>query len=237
MKLVSASREDGVPAGWVQTCSCPPGYEGDFCERCSAGFRRRVPADAAFSPCEPCSCKGGSCDPLTGDCYSADETPGERTCPEGFYRNPRLRDTCVMCPCAEGVSCSLAPGSLEPRCDRCPPGTTGESTLQAVLCPCGGNVFFLAQTSVHIGPDALHPPDTDSCCCCSVGRRPSPALITLMMIVVSPPQGLAVMSVRMVSTAILRALRAGGSPAGPVGVTVTLTSAWREAATAAAAGV
>ncbi|XP_028283140.1 laminin subunit gamma-2 [Parambassis ranga] len=125
VKLVSASREDGVPASWVQTCSCPPGYEGDFCEHCSAGFRRRVPADAAFSPCEPCSCKGGSCDPLTGDCYSADETPGERTCPEGFYRHPRQRETCVKCPCAEGVSCSLDPGSLEPRCDRCPPGTTG----------------------------------------------------------------------------------------------------------------
>ncbi|XP_056247590.1 laminin subunit gamma-2 [Seriola aureovittata] len=125
VQLVSAQRGDGVPAGWVQTCSCPAGYEGEFCERCSAGFRRRTPADGAFSPCEPCSCRGGSCDPQTGDCYSADETPGERHCPEGLYRDPWQLQTCVKCPCPEGVSCSLAAGSLEPRCDNCPTGTTG----------------------------------------------------------------------------------------------------------------
>lgn len=127
VQLVSARRGDGVPASWVQTCSCPPGYEGDFCERCSAGFRRRAPADGAFSPCEPCSCRGGSCDPQTGDCYSADETPGEQSCSEGFYQDPWQPRTCVKCPCPDGVSCSLAAGSLEPRCDRCPTGTAGRS--------------------------------------------------------------------------------------------------------------
>lgn len=125
VQLVSARRGPGVPAHWVQTCSCPPGYEGEFCERCSAGFRRRAPADGAFSPCEPCSCRGGSCDPQTGDCYSADETAGELSCSEGFYRDPWQPRTCARCPCPEGVSCSLAAGSLEPRCDPCPPGTTG----------------------------------------------------------------------------------------------------------------
>ncbi|XP_070775382.1 laminin subunit gamma-2 [Enoplosus armatus] len=125
VQLVSARRGHGVPARWVQTCSCPPGYEGEFCERCSAGFTRRIPADGAFSPCEPCSCRGGSCDPQTGDCYSADETPGEQSCSEGFYRDPWQPSSCVKCPCADGVSCSLAAGSLEPRCDRCPTGTTG----------------------------------------------------------------------------------------------------------------
>ncbi|XP_071348331.1 laminin subunit gamma-2 [Trachinotus anak] len=125
VQLVSAQRGDGVPARWVQTCSCPTGYEGEFCERCSAGFKRRNPADGAFSPCEPCSCRGGSCDPQTGDCYSADETPGERSCSEGFYRDPWQLQTCVKCPCPEGVSCSLAAGSLQPRCDQCPAGTTG----------------------------------------------------------------------------------------------------------------
>ncbi|XP_076600718.1 laminin subunit gamma-2 [Chaetodon auriga] len=125
VQLVSARRGDGVPARWVQTCSCPPGYEGDFCERCSAGFRRRGPADGAFSPCEPCSCRGGSCDPQTGDCYSADETTGELSCSEGFYRDPWQPRTCAKCPCADGVSCSLPAGSLEPRCDRCPTGSTG----------------------------------------------------------------------------------------------------------------
>ncbi|XP_034411425.1 LOW QUALITY PROTEIN: laminin subunit gamma-2 [Cyclopterus lumpus] len=125
VRLVTARRADGTPARWVQTCSCPPGYEGEFCEQCSDGFRRRTPADGAFSPCEPCSCRGGSCDPQTGDCYSADETPGELSCSKGFYRDPWPPRTCVKCPCPEGVTCSLAAGSLAPRCDRCPTGTTG----------------------------------------------------------------------------------------------------------------
>lgn len=125
VKLVSAKHGNGFPARWVQTCSCPRGYEGKFCERCSAGFRRKVPADGAFSPCEPCSCRGDNCESQTGDCYSADETPREQSCSEGFYKDPRQPGTCVKCPCLGGASCSLTAGSLEPRCDRCPPGTTG----------------------------------------------------------------------------------------------------------------
>ncbi|XP_054870473.1 laminin subunit gamma-2 [Amphiprion ocellaris] len=125
VQLVSARPSDGVPARWVQACSCPPGYDGLFCERCAAGFRRRSPAEGAFGRCERCSCTGGSCDPQTGDCYSADETPAERSCSEGFYRDPWNLDRCVQCPCPDGLSCSVPAGSLEPRCDRCPPGTTG----------------------------------------------------------------------------------------------------------------
>ncbi|KAK2822902.1 hypothetical protein Q5P01_022967 [Channa striata] len=125
VQIVSARRGDGVPARWVRTCSCPQGYEGDFCERCSAGFRRRSPSDGPFSSCEPCNCRGGSCDPQTGDCYSADETPGERSCSVGFYRDPWQPQTCVKCPCPVGVSCFVASGSLEPQCDTCPPGTSG----------------------------------------------------------------------------------------------------------------
>ncbi|PWA31086.1 hypothetical protein CCH79_00019986 [Gambusia affinis] len=125
VNLVSARRGDGVAAGWVRTCTCPPGYEGDFCERCSAGFRRRAPSSGAFSACEPCSCRGGSCDPQTGDCYSADETSGERSCSEGFYRDPRQQGACERCPCPERSSCFLEAGALEPQCLRCPQGTFG----------------------------------------------------------------------------------------------------------------
>ncbi|KAM8839109.1 laminin subunit gamma-2 isoform 1-T1 [Synchiropus picturatus] len=123
--LVSAQRGDGTPARWVQTCSCPPGYMGDFCEQCSAGFRRQTPAQGAFSTCVPCNCRGGSCDPLTGDCYSSDETPGELVCSPGFYRDPWRPHTCVKCPCPPGESCSLPVGSLTPICHVCPTGTTG----------------------------------------------------------------------------------------------------------------
>ncbi|XP_071782542.2 laminin subunit gamma-2 [Centroberyx gerrardi] len=125
VRLVSARRGEGTPAPWVQSCSCPPGYQGQFCERCSSGFKHRSPAEGGFSRCEPCSCRGGDCDPETGDCYSADETPGGRSCSAGSYSDPDEPLSCVKCPCPTGVSCSLAAGSLEVRCDHCPPGTTG----------------------------------------------------------------------------------------------------------------
>lgn len=125
VQLTSARRGEGAPAHWVHTCSCPPGYEGQFCERCSAGFTRSSPADGAFSRCRPCDCSGGSCDTVTGDCYSADQTGGEPSCPRGFYRDPWLSRTCSRCPCPEGVPCSVEAGSATPRCERCPSGTTG----------------------------------------------------------------------------------------------------------------
>lgn len=128
VNLVSARRGAGVPARWVQTCICPPGHEGDSCERCSAGFSRSIPADGAFSPC-----KLGGYDSENPDHFSADETPTMQRCQSGFYRDPRQGGACVQCPCAEGESCSLPPGSVYPRCDRCPPGTSGESRLPELL--------------------------------------------------------------------------------------------------------
>lgn len=122
VKLASARPGEGTPAPWVQTCSCPPGYEGQFCERCSAGFTRSSLADGAFSRCQTCTCRGDSCD---SDCYSADQTGGEASCPRGFYRDPLSR-SCNRCPCPQGVSCFVEPGSVTPRCERCPSGTTGE---------------------------------------------------------------------------------------------------------------
>ncbi|KAL3055765.1 hypothetical protein OYC64_018452 [Pagothenia borchgrevinki] len=168
VRLVSAHRGAGPPAGWVQTCSCPTGYDGDFCDGCSAGFRRSAPADGAFSPCEPCSCRGGSCDPLTGDCYSGDQSSGD--CSAGSYRDPWPPRACLKCPCPEGRSCSLADGSLDPRCDRCPAGTTGDdcsvcqegfyggaargdgvSTQTCRPCQCNGHIDVSVVGSCHRG--------------------------------------------------------------------------------------
>lgn len=144
MQLTSARLGEDAPAHWVHTCSCPPGYEGQFCERCSAGFTRSSPADGAFSRCRPCDCSGGSCDTVTGDCYSADQTSREPSCPRGFYRDPWLSRTCSRCPCPEGVPCSVEAGSATPRCERCPSGTTGgrlhhEFVLSHYLRPWVGN--------------------------------------------------------------------------------------------------
>ncbi len=56
-------------------------------------------------------------------------------------------------------------------------------------------------------------------------------------IVCTSPQVLAVMSVRRVSMATLQGAPVCSDPAGPASVTATLTSAWREAAIAAAVNV
>ncbi|KAI1882801.1 hypothetical protein AGOR_G00238660 [Albula goreensis] len=123
VRLVSAKVGSGTPAEWVGKCSCPAGYEGQFCERCAAGYTRLAPAQGPFSPCQPCSCRGGSCDPETGDCYSGDETPVSKSCPSGYYLDSYR--ICRTCPCPGGVSCSVTPGSLEVKCDACAAGVTG----------------------------------------------------------------------------------------------------------------
>ncbi|XP_066548069.1 laminin subunit gamma-2 [Amia ocellicauda] len=126
VKLMSALRGGpGVPVLWVEKCNCPPGYEGQFCETCAPGYKRNSPSSGPFSACVPCDCRGGSCDPETGDCYSGDENRGDEPCPVGYYNNPLNPSTCLPCPCARGVSCSLPPGTLNVKCSRCSPGITG----------------------------------------------------------------------------------------------------------------
>lgn len=141
VQMVSAQRGDGRVAHWVWTCRCPLGHEGDLCDSCSAGFKRTSPAEGAFSSCEPCGCRGGSCDPHTGDCYSADETPGALTCPRGFYRSRWHPDTCLKCPCPDGVSCTVKDGSVQPHCDQCPLGSTGRT--------CGVGSSYTVNDCIH----------------------------------------------------------------------------------------
>ncbi|XP_062849101.1 laminin subunit gamma-2 [Trichomycterus rosablanca] len=133
--LVSARLGPGVPAVWVQKCHCPPGYEGLFCEHCTAGYRRLFPGRGAQGQCEPCDCRGGSCDPETGDCYSADETSGRQLCDAGYYSDPNKPGSCLKCPCALGYDCALIPGTSNVRCN-CPVGSTGSQ------CQKCSNGFF-----------------------------------------------------------------------------------------------
>lgn len=66
--ITSARPGPGVPVAWVESCSCPMGYEGQFCERCTSGYWRESPSLGPYSPCVPCTCNGHSetCDPETG---------------------------------------------------------------------------------------------------------------------------------------------------------------------------
>ncbi|XP_051554697.1 laminin subunit gamma-2-like [Myxocyprinus asiaticus] len=125
VSLVSAKPGPGTPAVWVEKCSCSVGYDGMFCERCATGYKRRFPGQGPRSPCDLCSCQGGTCDPETGGCYSADEIPNLQMCPKGYYINRQQSNSCQKCPCLEGEACYVIPGTQQVTCVRCPRGTTG----------------------------------------------------------------------------------------------------------------
>lgn len=58
----------GDPATWVEQCTCPEGFVGQFCESCAGGYKRDPPNSGSFSSCVPCQCFGhsDSCDPDSG---------------------------------------------------------------------------------------------------------------------------------------------------------------------------
>lgn len=59
----------GLPANWVEMCTCPDGYIGQFCESCAPGSRHEPTSGGPFSPCVPCNCHGHAsiCDADTGN--------------------------------------------------------------------------------------------------------------------------------------------------------------------------
>ena len=55
-------------ANSVELCTCPEGYVGQYCESCSAGYRRDPPNSSPFAMCVPCQCNNHAsyCDPNSG---------------------------------------------------------------------------------------------------------------------------------------------------------------------------
>jgi len=53
---------------WIESCTCPDGYVGQFCESCAPGFKRSPPNGGPFASCIPCECNGhgDQCDPESG---------------------------------------------------------------------------------------------------------------------------------------------------------------------------
>uniref|UniRef100_A0A8C6UXE1 Laminin, gamma 2 n=1 Tax=Neogobius melanostomus TaxID=47308 RepID=A0A8C6UXE1_9GOBI len=146
VSLVSARPDVGtVPAGWVRSCRCPAGLEGAQCERCVQGYRRSESGLGAFSDCEPCQCPQGSCDALTGECLSSDDSQGCKhgytgpncaDCSEGFYRE-MVRGDGFPAPC-EPCACDKH-GSVSAQCDssgtcRCKTGFDGQKCERS-KCP------------------------------------------------------------------------------------------------------
>nr|KAF6277188.1 laminin subunit gamma 3 [Pipistrellus kuhlii] len=130
VRLLSAQRGLSPPASWVETCSCPRGYVGQFCEACAPAYKRETPLGGPYASCVPCTCnQHGTCDPDTGICQCSHHTEGPscERCLPGFYGNPFAgrADDCQPCPCPGGSPCTTLPESREVVCTRCPPGQRG----------------------------------------------------------------------------------------------------------------
>ncbi|XP_073334366.1 laminin subunit gamma-3 [Pagrus major] len=155
------------PAPWVETCSCPPGFAGQFCERCAPGFTREDPGRGPLSACVPCNChQHGSCHPETGVCECSDFTTGMTCehCLDGYYGNALIGTPgdCQPCPCPDRTSCAQIAETGQVVCTNCPAGRTGMrcqmcedgyygdplgqsgAARPCVRCDCNGNVDFNA---------------------------------------------------------------------------------------------
>ncbi|CAJ1070265.1 laminin subunit gamma-3 isoform X1 [Xyrichtys novacula] len=168
--LTSASMSSspaGPPAPWVESCSCPLGFAGQFCEQCVPGFTRENPDGGPLSPCVPCNChQHGTCHPETGVCECTDFTTGmtcER-CLDGYYGNALIGTPgdCQPCPCPDRTSCAQIAATGQVVCTNCPTGRTGMRCQMCedgyygdplgqsgparacARCDCNGNVDFNA---------------------------------------------------------------------------------------------
>ncbi|XP_022240109.1 laminin subunit gamma-1-like [Limulus polyphemus] len=149
----------GEIASWVENCSCPRGYTGQFCESCSQGYTRNISGGGRFMNCVPCNCSGVSneCHGETGTCKCPLDRTGDfcEQCASGFYRNkstPSLT-VCEPCPCPPGVGCKLlqnnqvictvCPDNLTgSACDICAEGYYGDPShtkKRCEKCQCNGN--------------------------------------------------------------------------------------------------
>uniref|UniRef100_A0A4W5K5N4 Laminin, gamma 3 n=1 Tax=Hucho hucho TaxID=62062 RepID=A0A4W5K5N4_9TELE len=151
------------PAPWVEVCTCPPGFVGQFCELCAPGYTREVPNRGPLSPCVPCTChQHGPCHHETGVCECADFTTGPtcERCLDGYYGNALIGTTndCQTCPCPDRTSCvqmieigdvvctNCPSGQRGTRCELCEDGFHGDPlgrsglVRQCERCDCNGNV-------------------------------------------------------------------------------------------------
>ncbi|CAB0000022.1 unnamed protein product [Nesidiocoris tenuis] len=129
------------PDGQKKSCECKPGYYGDRCEVCAAGFFGSP--ETIGSTCQPCNCSGnidihinGSCDSVTGRCDNClynTAGPVCNFCKPWFFGDAVNLKNCQSCACEKcGTSrCDHATGTCE-----CKPNVEGEKCDR-----CVGNYF------------------------------------------------------------------------------------------------
>ncbi|XP_062850491.1 laminin subunit alpha-3 [Trichomycterus rosablanca] len=167
-------------------CLCKPQYIGDYCDRCSSGYRdfpQCIPIQITPDPdagnivvcplgffkapdCKPCDCERDGTLPeicsTTGRCLCRPEVTGERCdrCRPGYYYFPY----CQACLCSQE-------GSLDRSCDEtgqcvCNPGVTGQKCDRCVApdqdFPHCSDSSGCNLTGSEVG---VKDPFTDSCTC------------------------------------------------------------------------
>ncbi|XP_046850939.1 basement membrane-specific heparan sulfate proteoglycan core protein-like [Xenia sp. Carnegie-2017] len=154
-----SKENDGRRVHLVEQCTCPEGYSGYSCEKCSDGYFRRNGSEE----CLRCSCNGhsSSCDHKTGRCNSCDHnTSGMNceVCKAGFYGDATVGTPydCKKCNCPLTVesnsfseTCYLDRDGKS-TCNSCFPGYTGRN---CEICDSGyeGNPSVVGGTCYSVG--------------------------------------------------------------------------------------
>ena len=131
METARRGFEGDEEADWVESCTCPEGYVGQFCESCAPGFKREPAYGGPFASCVPCQCNGHGdlCDAESGRCICGDNTEGDfcEKCAVGYYGDATegTPDDCKPCPCpGQGPCIQLRVGEIV--CTACEEGYGGK---------------------------------------------------------------------------------------------------------------